>query len=200
MDCVDRYGFHGTNLSRVADIAGVTRGCLQYYFMSTEAIAVALVRHVAEQHWRIYEQRALSPPPGRDLIEFAIDTVANDAEQRYRVVRLELITAARTTPVLQPTLVQIAGEWEERSKEFTAKIFGNSALADMPQFRAARDLAQLVGDYLPVQVFPSDREERIRSVREALRIALHTLWRIPNLETEPEMVKPRIRVPCRQRT
>ena len=194
VDCIERYGFHGTNLSRVAELAGVTRGCLQYYFVTTEDIAVALVGYVAQRHWEIYETRALHPPPGRDVIEFAIDSVANEAEHRYRITRLELLTAARTTPVLQPVLQAVAQAWEERAKRFTATLFGNADLADTPQFRAARDLTSLVSDYLALQVFSGDRAERIRAVREALRISLHTLWRIPSLDPAPEMLKPRIRV------
>lgn len=199
VDCIERYGFHGTNLSRVAEMADVTRGCLQYYFMTTEDIAVALVRHVARRHWELYESRAFNPPPGRDLIEFAIDLVANEGEQRYRIARLELLTAARTTPVLQPVLEAVAQEGEAQLKRFTGVIFGNPALADTPQFRAARDLTQLVSDYLSLQVFPSDRKERMRSVREALRISLHTLWRIPSLDDGPQPLKPRVRVPARSK-
>jgi hypothetical protein len=32
-----------------------------------------------------------------------------------------------------------------------------------------------------------------------LRIALHTLWRIPSLDKEPEIIKPRIRVKAASR-
>jgi len=83
---------------------------------------------------------------------------------------------------------------EEQHKRFTARLFGNAALADTPQFRAARDLTSLVNDWLFIKVFPDEREERIAEVRTALRIALHTLWRIPSLENEPQATKPRIRV------
>jgi AcrR family transcriptional regulator len=196
VDCVVRYGFHGTHLSRVAEIAGVTRGCLQYYFLTTEDIAVALVRYVTQRHWEIYENRVLQSPPGRDVVELAIDAVADEPEHRYRIVRVELLSAARTTPVLQPVFVEMAQEWEERAKRFTARIFGNDALAETPQFRAARDLTHIVGDYLPLVVFPDDREGRIRAVREALRISLHTLWRTPSLDVPPEATKPRVRVPA----
>ena len=194
VDSLNRYGIRGANLSRVAEIAGVTRGCLQYYFMTSEDILIALTRHVARRNWEIYEAQAMNPPEGRDLIEFAIDLVASPSNDRYRVAQLELLTAARTTPALRPVLEEGAQMVEEQSKRFTARLFGNAALADTPQFRAARDLTALVNDWLFIKVFPDQREARIAEVRAALRIALHTLWRIPSLDGGADQAKPRVRV------
>jgi AcrR family transcriptional regulator len=194
VDSVNRHGLRGANLARVAEIAGVTRGCLQYYFMTSEDVLLAMARHVAQRNWEAYEAQAMNPPEGRDLIEFAIDLVGSPSTDRYRVAQLELLTAARTMPVLRPVLEESARLVEEQAKRFTARLFGNAALADTPQFRAARDLTALVNDWMFIKIFPVDREARIAAVRAALRIALHTLWRIPSLENEPEMAKPRVRV------
>ena len=194
VDSVNQYGIRGANLARVAEIAGVTRGCLQYYFMTSEDVLIALARHVAQRTWETYEAQALNPPEGRDLIEFAIDLVGSPSSDRYRVAQLELLTAARTMPVLKPVLEESARQVEEQSKRFTAQLFGNAALADTPQFRAARDLTALVNDWLFIKIFPDARDDRIAEVRAALRIALHTLWRIPSLDSAREPAKPRIRV------
>jgi AcrR family transcriptional regulator len=194
VDSVNQFGIRGANLARVAEIAGVTRGCLQYYFMTAEDVLIAMARHVAQRNWETYEAQAMNPPAGRDVIEFAIDLVGSPSTDRYRVAQLELLTAARTMPVLRPVLEEGARMVEEQSKRFTAKLFGNAALADTPQFRAARDLTALVNDWMFIKIFPDQRDERIAEVRAALRIALHTLWRIPSLDKEPEVVKPRIRI------
>lgn len=194
VDAVNQFGVHRTHLARVAELAGLTRGAVQYYFMTTQDILIALADHVARRIWASYEAQAVNPPGGRDLIEFAIDLVASPAEDRYRVARLELLTAARTTPALQPVLEASARLVEEQAKRFTGQLFGNAALADNPPFRAARDLTALVNDWLFVHIFPNEREQRTADVLSALRIALHTLWRTNSLMEEPELVKPRIRV------
>ncbi len=194
VDSLNEFGIRGATLARVAEIAGVTRGCLQYYFMTTEEILVALARHVAGRNWEIYEAQALHPPAGRDLIEFAIDLVASPVADRYRVAQLELLTAARTMPILQPVLEEGARLVEEQAKRFTGQLFGNPDLADTPQFRAARDLTALVNDWMFIKIFPENREERMAEVRSALRIALHTLWRLQGLDSASEPPKPRIRV------
>jgi len=142
-------------------MAGVTRGCLQYYFNTTEDILIALAQYVGRRNWEAYEAVALNPPEGRDLIEFAIDLVANPSADRYRVAHLELVTAARTMPVLRPVLEDSARQVEEQAKRFTSRLFGNAALADTPQFRAARDLTALVNDWLFVHIFPEQRDARV---------------------------------------
>ena len=194
VDSLDQSGIRGASLARVAEMAGVTRGCLQYYFMTTDDVLIALARHVAQRNWETYEAQALHPPEGRDLIEFAIDLVGSPSQDRYRVAQLELLTAARTMPFLQPILAEGAAMVEEQAKRFTGLLFGNSVLADTPQFRAARDLTSLVNDWMFIKVFPDHREERIAEMRAALRIALHTLWRIPSLESDAEPAKPRVRI------
>ena len=194
VDCINQHGFYGTNMARVAELAGVTRGCLQYYFTTKQDVVVALAKHVARRNWEIYESQASNPPAGRDLVEFAIDLVANPITDRYRVAHLELLTAARTTPILRPVLQEVAQIGEAQAKRFTTQLFGNANLADTPQFRAARDLTTLVNDWLFVQIFPDRRDERIAEVLSALRIALHTLWRIPSLESEAQLARPRVRV------
>ena len=194
VESLNESGIRGASLARVAEVAGVTRGCLQYYFMTTEDVLIALARHVARRQWESYEAQALQPPEGRDLIEFAIDLVASPSQDRYRVAQLEPLTAARTMPVLRPVLEEGARLVEEQSKRFTGLLFGNAALADTPQFRAARDLTALVNDWMFIKVFPDRRDERIAEVRAALRIALHTLWRIPKLDGDSAVTKPRVRV------
>lgn len=194
VESINRYGIRGAGLAKVAEIAGVTRGCLQYYFMTSEEVLIALARYVSQRNWEAYEAQAVNPPAGRDLIEFAIDLVASPATDRYRVAQLELLSAARTMPVLRPVLEESARLVEDQSKRFTGLLFGNAKLADSPQFRAARDLTALVNDWLFIKVFPDQREVRIAEVRAALRIALHTLWRLPSLDAQPSTTKPRFRV------
>jgi len=198
VDALGQYGVHGVTLARIAEGAGLTRGAVQYYFMTTQDVLIALADHVASRIWESYEAQAINPPGGRDPIEFAIDLVASPADDRYRVARLELLTAARTIPALRPVLEASARSVEEQAKRFTARIFGNPGLADIPQFRAARDLTSLVNDWLFVHIFPEEREQRTADVLAALRIALHTLWRATSLEQEPEFLKPRIRVKARR--
>ncbi len=197
VDAINQHGVRGVNLARVAELAGVTRGCLQYYYMTSDEILVAVARHAARRSWEIYEELFTHPPDGRDPIEFAIDLVASPATNRYRVAQSELVNAARTMPILAPVLAEAAEAREAQEKRFTGMLFGKAELADTPQFRGARHLTRLVNDWMFVQVFPGDPEERRAEIMAALRIALHTLWRIPGLTNDADLAKPRVRVKAR---
>jgi AcrR family transcriptional regulator len=194
VDSLNLHGVRGANLGKVAEIAGVTRGCLQYYFKTSEDVLIALADYVAQRTWEAYEAQALNPPSGRDIIEFAIDLVASPSSDRYRAAHLELVAAARITPALRPALEETARLVEERAKALTARLFGNAGLADTPTFRAARDLTSLVNAWLFVHIFPDDRDRRTAEVLAALRLALHALWRAPSLDPDIAPLKPRIRV------
>ncbi len=176
VDAINRYGIRGINLTRVAKQAGVTRGCLQYYFLTTADIILALALHVEQENWRTYLAGVKRASAGRSLVESAIDMVGNPVEDRYRAARLELIVAARTMPALRPVLEKAAREVENIKRAFTDELFGRGGVADTPRFRGARDLTAIVDDWMFLHVFPGERAARIAGVREALRIALHALW------------------------
>jgi AcrR family transcriptional regulator len=171
-----RHGYRGTNLLRIATIAGVTRGCLQYYFLTTDEVMLALAKYVEERHWQSYTAEVRDARMTGDPIEAAIDMVANPVDDRYRLARLELIVASRTNPALAAVLHEAACRVENWRREFTGKLFGSPHLADTPSFRGARDLTSIVDDWMFMHAFPGDREDRMNGVRDALRIALHALW------------------------
>ncbi len=176
VDAITQDGIAGANLTNVARIAGVTRGCIQYYFATTADIVVALTQHVEDRNWKTYLASVERSRGGRNLIDTAIDMVGQPIEDRYRAARLELIMAARTTPKLRPLLERAARNIENAQRAFTDEMFTKPGIADTPRFRGARDLTQIVDDWMFLHVFPGDRADRVDGVREALRIALHTLW------------------------
>ena len=179
VDVINEHGYRATNLLRVARQAGLTRGGLQYYFLSTEDLIEALARHVEREHWLSYIAHVREAPAGRDRIEYAIDLVANPMEDRYRAARLELLVAARTLPTLRKILMDAAREIETFKRAFTDEMFASAGIADTPRFRGARDLTTIVDDWMFLHVFPGDHAERAAGVREALRLSLHALWSIP---------------------
>jgi AcrR family transcriptional regulator len=177
VDAIARDGIAGANLTNVARIAGVTRGCIQYYFATTADIVVALTQYVEDQNWKTYVASVERARGGRNLIEVAIDMVGQPIEDRYRAARLELIMAARTTPKLRPLLERAARDIEDAQRAFTDEMFGKPGIADTARFRGARDLTRIISEWMFLHIFPDDdRAERVDGVREALRVALHTLW------------------------
>jgi len=201
------HGYHRTSLTRVAQIAGVTRSGLQYHFPTLEALITELCAYVLRRQWISYEEHSRAAPPGRDPLEHAIDLVASSTERRYMIARLELITAARTTPALEGLLEAAAEDVDAMRRAFVDELFGVPGLSATERFTAARDLSSLVGDWLFAHVFPpGDGAARSEAVLKALRIALYTLWGRPlpayidqdylklDAPEGPALGKPRVRV------
>ena len=172
VDLLGRSGLSDLTLARLADEAGVTRGCVQYYFMTQGALAAALVGHIAERSMAIFEAAAVAERDG-DLIEFALGRVADLAGERYRKANLALVAAVGTDSKLQSALAKAATESETAFRTCAARMTGDEALADSPRLRAGCDLAALVSDQLPSRRWP---EERAAGVLFGLRIALGVLW------------------------
>lgn len=176
---LNQYGYRGTNLAQVAELAGVTRGCLQYYFLTIADVILALAQHIEQQQWETYVASLNQRAVGRDPIEKAIDMVASPQEDCYRAARLELIAASRTNPTLRTVLRQAAKQRDDWQRSFTDELFGIPGIADTDRFRGARDLTGIIDEWMFLHVFPDDGASRIEGVREALRVALHALWSRP---------------------
>jgi hypothetical protein len=148
-------------------------------------------------------------PEGRDPLDYAIDFVGAHEGERYLIARLELITAARTTPRLLLMLETAAAEVDAMGKRFVDGLTGKPGISDTPRFTAARDLSNIVDGWLLAHIFPpGEREARARNVLKALRVALYTLWGrpFPDYMTGDyleggegdQLSKPRVRIAARR--
>ncbi len=172
VDLLGGSGLSDLTLARLADEAGVTRGCVQYYFMTQGALVAALAGHIAERSMAIFEAAALAERDG-DAIEFALGRVADLAGERYRKANLALAAAVGTDSKLQAALAKAATESETAFRICAARMTGDETLADSPRLRAGCDLAALVSDQLSSRRWP---QERAAGVLFGLRIALSVLW------------------------
>lgn len=93
VECLGVHGYHGVTLGRIAAAAGVTRGAVQYYFMHTEDVMLALTGQVKMQVSSAF-----------DPISAVAQALATGALDRDAVARLELVVAARTSPGLRAVL------------------------------------------------------------------------------------------------
>jgi len=196
VDCLCEGGFHGLTLTRIAETAGVTRGCLRYYFSSLEDLSHALVDHVARAKWRRHVENIQTRPDRQDAIAYAVSLVADPVEDRYRIARMELTVAARTLPTLRAAIERSTEEIEVEKIRVIEELFEQPGVASQPNFMAARDLAALVDDWLFMQCLPAPAEGRREVILRAVALALFTIWRAPPGALDVSQPKLRIRVPA----
>jgi TetR/AcrR family transcriptional repressor of bet genes len=69
IDCLARFGYAETTLADVADVAGLSRGIVNFHFESKEKLLVATLQFMADeyaQHWRQTLKKA-GPTPAEKL-------------------------------------------------------------------------------------------------------------------------------------
>lgn len=179
IDCLNESGFHAMTLTRVTEMAGVTRGCLRYYFASLEALTLALAGYIGREMWQSHVDAIADRPAGTSAIIFAVSLIGDARLDRFRTARMELTVAARTLPALHEAIERSVEEIEIEKARLVDTIFDLPGVAQQPNFAAARDLAQLVEDWLFVQPLPAPAAERRAAVRRALEVALLAIWQAP---------------------
>src|SRR5436190_22634756 len=110
-ECVGTLGAAGATFDRVAQLAGVSRGLLHYYFGSKERLLVEVVRHDTELRVAALE-RNLAPA---DSLDAVVDVLVNQVraflaeDPASQAVIYEMFSASRHNEELR----------QERAKLFT---------------------------------------------------------------------------------
>lgn len=180
VDCLAEAGFHALTLTSITERAGVTRGCLRYYFSSLEALTCALADHIGRTMWDAHLSAIADRPAGTSAIIYAVSLIGDAQLDRYRAARMELTIAARTLPKLRAAIEESVEAIEIEKSRVVDAIFELPGVSQQQNFAAARDLAQLVEDWLFVQPLPAPAAERRQGVRQALEVALLAIWQGPD--------------------
>ncbi|MGH6986364.1 MAG: TetR/AcrR family transcriptional regulator [Caulobacteraceae bacterium] len=188
-----REGAQGLSLAAAAREAGVTRGCVQFYFMTRSELLAGLAACAAERLVEAMEARAAEPPTGPARGAFAAELFAGAPEPECRLVLLELTVASRSDQELRRAVEAGFSRIEAAERRIVGALSGDPALADTPALRAGLDLARLVNLVLPL-LTPGESGESGRSeLSHRLPVAIQAMWR--GEETSPGAGgKPRVRV------
>ncbi|OMC11313.1 transcriptional regulator [Mycolicibacter heraklionensis] len=100
VECLAAYGYSGTTTSRVAEMAGVTRGAQIHHFGSKEDLVVAAIEHLAQQRAQAAIREVSRVQSSPDLASTVLDFLWEAHQGPLFVATMELWVAARTDPVL----------------------------------------------------------------------------------------------------
>jgi AcrR family transcriptional regulator len=167
--CFHRDGYFRTNMSTVAKEAGVTRGCMQYYFPTTEALLETAAEHLVRKLWDRHARALMSPPPGSGQMEHAIDNALKASLDPNYQVLVELLAAARTEPMLRPIVLQAMKQFDTSRLKLSAQVFQDEARGHDPALRTASDLVSVLAAGLALYVFPDDAAGRTANLSAAAK-------------------------------
>jgi AcrR family transcriptional regulator len=135
VECLVEYGYAGTTTTRVAELAGVSRGAQVHHFATKNDLVLAAVRHLADRQADAVladpDRLASSPDPVGD----ALDLLWAAHQGPTFDAAIELWVAARTDPDLRETTTAFERALTTRLVEISGLLFGPRVSA-VPDFEA----------------------------------------------------------------
>ena len=133
VECLVKYGYAGTTTTRVAELAGVSRGAQVHHFATKNDLVLAAVRHLADR-----QADALLADPDRlagstDVVGDALDLVWAAHQGPTFDAAIDLWVAARTDPELRETTTAFERALTARLVEVAGVLFG-SRVSSVPDF------------------------------------------------------------------
>jgi AcrR family transcriptional regulator len=120
--CLDKWGYHGSSLSRILDTAGVSRGAWRHHFATKNDLVAAAAEFALKRTVTVTRTLVGNLSPQQLDLERLFDFIwDNFYTGHHRAVWLEFNVACRTetslrqclTPVLEEFHTEIEKAWEE---------------------------------------------------------------------------------------
>jgi AcrR family transcriptional regulator len=176
--CFHRDGYFKTNMSTVSKEANVTRGCMLYYFPTTEALLEKAAEQLVENLFASLSRETMAAPtPNR--LEQQLDMTFDAIHAPEFQILVELMAAARTETMLRPILARVMIAFDQQRIRLTEELFGDGRNAHEPRFRAASDLAILMAAGAAIFVLPGNSSARLEALREPIKDQVFKIWKVP---------------------
>src|SRR5258708_3540123 len=130
VECLVKHGYAGTTTTRVAELAGVSRGAQVHHFATKDDLVLAAVRHLAERQTAAVLARPELLAASADPVGDALDLLWKAHQGPSFDAAIELWVAARTDPDLREATTAFERFLTARMVEVAAALFGPRVSAD----------------------------------------------------------------------
>jgi AcrR family transcriptional regulator len=173
IDCFRELGYQRTNMSNIAERAGVTRGRVQYYFDSTDHLLADAVHALLSRVWGRYLEKLY----GAQLASGeAFDELMNLRHDPDQIAWLELVAASRNEPTLRRVVERAQTELDDHALAAQRKLLNVTTAAAAAKLQVASDLVLLLLNALTLSVITVDRERRFDALERAFKEMLSRYW------------------------
>ncbi len=133
INCLVEYGYSGTTTTKVAEIAGVTRGAQIHHYPTKNDLVTAAIRHLASKRAELAIERAGEIQDAADPLDAALELMWELHQGPMFHATVELWVAARVDPELRKHLALVEPTTTASIIELAKSIFGD--YARQPNFR-----------------------------------------------------------------
>lgn len=138
LECIVEHGYEKTTLYRIADIAKVSQGSMQYHFGSKIETIKAAITYLNEKRLADRRRDHDQFPEDKEPLEEGIRSYWKHLNEGHFIAYQELVIAARTHPelesVLRPAYQQFLKSWRDDS------------ISQVPAWGEDRENFELVSD------------------------------------------------------
>jgi len=185
--CYVAHGWSGTNMSVIARHARLTRGLIQYYFPTIEAIQHASVAHLNNE-WRkkyfaFIAHESTASDRFEDRLEIGVNALWRLMRDPLNVARQEIASAARSNKELSAILLRETALDEAATLESAKKSYPDLARTEERTFRRALDYTVIFLEGLSRHQFTDNAESRCRILIDMLKDQLSAYWQAHGIES-----------------
>jgi AcrR family transcriptional regulator len=174
VECFRDLGYHRTNMSNIAQRAGVTRSRVQYYFDNTDHLLTDAAHALLSRVWGRYLEKLYSrtAQSGADAFDELMN-LRNDPDQ---IAWLELVAASRSEPMVRRVVERAQRDLDEQAMSAQRKILNVTTPEAEAKLQIVSDLVRLLLDALTLTAISVDREARIDALLRAFKSMLASYW------------------------
>jgi AcrR family transcriptional regulator len=138
LECIIEYGYVRTTMVRIAKIAKVSQGSMQYHFPAKIDAIKAAINYLHVKRLSDHQRDLAHVPAGMHPISHANEVYWKHLNEGHFIAYQDLVIAARTDPelasVLQPSYQRFVKAWR------------NDALNLVPEWNESREQFELICD------------------------------------------------------
>ena len=175
VECFRDLGYHRTNMSNIAERAGVTRSRVQYYFDSTDHLLSDAANALLSRIWGRYLEK-LYGGTGRPADD-AFNELMNLRDDPDQIAWLELVAASRSEPMLRRVVERAQRDLDEHAMNAQRRLLNITTPEAEAKLQVVSDLVRLLLDALTLSAISVDRDRRIDALLHAFKSMLDGYWR-----------------------
>jgi AcrR family transcriptional regulator len=139
LECIVEYGYQKTTMVRIAELANVSQGSMQYHFPAKMDAIKAAINYLHAKRLTDHQRDLADVPSGVDPMAHAIEVYWKHLNEGHFVAYQDLVIAARTdadlASVLKPSYQRFVKAWRK------------DALNLIPEWGGSREQFELICDF-----------------------------------------------------
>ena len=172
--CFIELGYASTTTTRIARMAGLSRGAMLHHFPSRIDIVRSAVDHLHAKRLNAFRNSIASIPADADRVRLGLRAYWKHVNHPMSVAFFELSVAARTDPELEAILSPAQTAFDEAWYQTALELFPEWQ-SDRKAFDVALELTRYVMEGMAVNIMTHERTRRHEQVVDYLEEQLRAL-------------------------